>query len=730
FDGIYQMDYNFIKNELGANIDGVDVDIIKLYGNGGGMLPLALSETRIDDLQENAIEVVDANGNDQFDNGDLIRFVAQGANRWLFDETSRTWSYETNVYDEANYYFLKLSGEQGKRINSRSSSSNTTYTSDSFNDYQHFEEDKNNLLSRRNNINTQGTGKRWFGDRFEALREKDYNNAFNFPNIITTEPAQIRLAFAGRSSVRSRFSVTADGQSFTSDDIRSTNVTNSESTYAYLKGLTANFTPTSDQPRINVAYPQVSNASEGYLDFITINARRQLSMTGQQMRFADVNTLDHASTTFQLSNANANIVVWDVSDPFQPVLQENTLSGNILSFGTSTAQLKSFFAFDESGSFPYPTAIGKIAAQNVHGIDQVDMVIIYPEAYASAAMQLAAHRESYSQLSVATVEISQIFNEFSSGRQDPTAIRDFTKMLYDRSDRFRYLLLMGDGSFDYRNIYGENEVDDINHNSLILYETNQSLWNKRTPVHLDSDFYNMKQFLKGQTSLNAIELEALGDEVAGKSLLHLQCHFGQDTLSWARMGAHVTGMDFSEVAIEKAKSLSGQLQLPARFLQCNVYDLPEQLNEKFDIVFTSYGVLCWLHDLKAYAKIVARYLKPGGIFYIAEFHPVLYTFEWEQNKMLYDYFHQSEPIVEQAEATYTDGVAAINHLEYSWIHALSETMQPLLNEGLQLLEFKEFDYSPYNCFPNMKETAPGQYVYQGAGVRLPHVFSLKMQRQA
>jgi len=258
-----------------------------------------------------------------------------------------------------------------------------------------------------------------------------------------------------------------------------------------------------------------------------------------------------------------------------------------------------------------------------------------------------------------------------------------------------------------------------------FYQTNESLWNKRTHVHVESKFYDVENFLAGKSSLNPIELKALGD-VKGKSLLHLQCHFGQDTISWARLGAKATGMDFSEAAIEKAKAMNDKLNLDVRFLQSNVYDLPQHLDEKFDIVFTSYGVLCWLHDLEAYAKIVSQYVKPGGIFYIAEFHPMLYMFEWEKNKLTYDYFYQKDPIIETAENTYTDGETPISHLEYSWIHSISETIQPLLKNGFQLIDFQEFDYSPYNCFPNMTKRKEGEFIYGGGGVKIPHMFSLKL----
>lgn len=260
-----------------------------------------------------------------------------------------------------------------------------------------------------------------------------------------------------------------------------------------------------------------------------------------------------------------------------------------------------------------------------------------------------------------------------------------------------------------------------------FFKENQKLWDKRTPHHLQSDFYDMERFLAGGSSLTPIETEALASEVKDKTMLHLQCHFGQDTLSWARMGARVTGMDFSKEAIATARQLNEQLSLQARFIECNVYDLPDHLDEQFDIVFTSYGAICWLPDLQGWARIVAQYLKRGGLFYVAEFHPVLYMYDWDSKALKYPYFQDHRPNEEIVTGTYTDRDASIENLEYSWNHALSRVLQALLDEGLSLLEFKEFGWSPFNCFPNMQQVSPGRYVFGNWPHPIPHIFSYKMR---
>jgi len=264
----------------------------------------------------------------------------------------------------------------------------------------------------------------------------------------------------------------------------------------------------------------------------------------------------------------------------------------------------------------------------------------------------------------------------------------------------------------------------MDHNYLHI---NRALWDEKTKHHQTSDFYDLDGFIAGKTSLRKIELAALKKVVAGKKVLHLQCHFGQDSLSLARMGAKVTGVDFSTTSIELARSLNEQLGLDARFVVSDVYGLPEVLKEQFDVVFTSYGVLTWLPDLSRWAAVVREMLAPGGTFYMAEFHPALYMYDHEQQKIGYRYFDHTEPYEEVETGTYADPDAPIEQKEYFWSHSIASTIQPLLDQGLQLVKFEEYDYSPYNCFPNMQEVGPEQFVYGDLENRLPHVFVVEMK---
>lgn len=256
---------------------------------------------------------------------------------------------------------------------------------------------------------------------------------------------------------------------------------------------------------------------------------------------------------------------------------------------------------------------------------------------------------------------------------------------------------------------------------------NAALWDAKTRHHVQSDFYDVPGFLAGAQTLKSIELDLLGD-VRGKSVVHLQCHFGQDTLSLARMGALVTGLDFSEVAIGEARVLAAQLDLAARFVQGDVYDAPALLQEQFDIVFTSYGTIGWLPDVGRWARVVADCMKPGGTFVFAEFHPAVWMFDDEFTHIQHSYFNR-EVIIENESGTYADTAADIHLPSVSWNHPLADVLQGLLGAGLRLNAFWEFNYSPYDCFQNTVQTSPGRFQIRGMDGNLPMVYALRALKE-
>ena len=255
------------------------------------------------------------------------------------------------------------------------------------------------------------------------------------------------------------------------------------------------------------------------------------------------------------------------------------------------------------------------------------------------------------------------------------------------------------------------------------FKVNKDTWNKKVGIHAKSDMYCMEAFKKGKTSLMPYELKALGD-VSGKSLLHLQCHFGQDTLSWSRMGAKCVGVDLSDEGIKLAKELNEELNLDAKFICCNVLDTSQNISDKFDVVYTSYGAICWLPDLKPWGKMIAERLKKGGVFFMTEIHPVVWMFDYLEEKPILKYgYNQNEVIYEEYKGTYADQNSNMLSKEYAWNHGLGDVISALTEAGLHIEYLKEHDESPYNVLPELIETETGMFVTKDK--LYPLIFELK-----
>jgi ubiquinone/menaquinone biosynthesis C-methylase UbiE len=252
---------------------------------------------------------------------------------------------------------------------------------------------------------------------------------------------------------------------------------------------------------------------------------------------------------------------------------------------------------------------------------------------------------------------------------------------------------------------------------------NKKLWDNKTEIHYKSDFYDVDSFIQGKDSLNQIELDLLGD-IKGKKILHLQCHFGLDTISLSRLGAQVTGVDFSEKAIQKANQLKDTIGTDTKFIQCDIYTLRDILYDKFDIVFTSYGVIGWLPDIKKWADTVSHFLKPEGSLVFIEFHPVLWMFSYDFRHIEFNYM-DSSPIVEELKGTYTDRNADIKDKSVTWNHGLGNVIDSLLKSGLKLQDIKEYDYSPYDCFENTVKTGDNKFQIKGLENKIPMLYSIK-----
>jgi SAM-dependent methyltransferase len=256
------------------------------------------------------------------------------------------------------------------------------------------------------------------------------------------------------------------------------------------------------------------------------------------------------------------------------------------------------------------------------------------------------------------------------------------------------------------------------------YEVNKARWNELVDIHAKSDEYDLNGFIAGKNSLHQPELDILGD-VRDKSLLHLQCHFGLDTISWARLGAKTTGVDFSDTAIELAREIARKTEVKAEFICSNVYDLPKVLNEQYDIVFTSIGVLCWLQNIDEWGRIVSRYLKPGGTFLLVESHPIMWIFDDESDELRikYCYWHSDEPMSWDTNGTYADESVEIkNRRSYEWQHTVSDVLNSLIRAGLRIDEVREYPYLPWRY---VRKAVNGRKGWSIEGDPLPQMWGVK-----
>jgi len=268
------------------------------------------------------------------------------------------------------------------------------------------------------------------------------------------------------------------------------------------------------------------------------------------------------------------------------------------------------------------------------------------------------------------------------------------------------------------------------------FAANQSLWDAWTAIHSTGSFYDLDGFRAGGSRIRPYEIELIGD-VAGRSLLHLQCHFGIDTLSWARLGARVTGADISPAAIELARSLAIDLGFPdARFVRSNLYDLPEALDGTFDIVYTSRGVLGWLPDIRAWARVVAHFLALGGTFFITEAHPVMNVFENEgvepgELRLTYPYWEHAEPLLFPVTGSYADPDADVrDETEHSWDHGLGEIVTALIEAGLRIETLVEHPFLDWKVDFLVDDGSGKWRLPPDARGELPLMFSLVATKPA
>ena len=450
--GVHQLTFADLA-EMGVNTQGLRKENIRIFGNGGGMLPELNSAARITDLRENAIFVSGAS-HGTFGPGDFLLFYAESPSQWTFNSFSRAFEHQIHLYSNENCYFLTVDQGLGRRITSQPSvAAAANRTATIFQDFAVHHRDLQNLIN---------SGREWYGEVFDVTLSRDF--VFRFDDLVVTQQARLRSSVAARASVVSSFVVTAGSGRLTQsvNQIFPAHVTGA---FANANESSLSFFPNqANQIAVNVTYNQTVSGARGWLNFLEVNISRQLRFRGPQMGFRNFEVVGPGNVTqFVVGNATPNFTVWDVTDRFHVRQQELSVVGSDANFRQETNHLRHFVAFDGS-AFLRPVRRGRVPNQNLHGMRVADLLIVVHKSLEPEAKRLAHFRSQSDGLSVAVVTTEEIFNEFSSGVPDPAAIRNFVKMFYDRAttqaELPRYLLLFGNGTLDNRDIlrFGGNLI--------------------------------------------------------------------------------------------------------------------------------------------------------------------------------------------------------------------------------------------------------------------------------
>ena len=484
--GVYKLTYEEIK-AMGVDMSTVKPNSIRLFGNGGGMLAEANNVFRYDDLAENAIQVVTA-GKDAFVPGDYILFYGTAPNQLIFNKTTRKFEHSLNLYSSFTYYFLNFDGGNGKRIADQEQSTQTpTYTSTSFTEGVFYEKDQLNFIN---------SGKDWVGERMDANSPVFELPEFTFPNITPGKEASIRYRVTARSTAVTSYTVKVNQVPIASPSCGSFGLYS----YATERVETKSFIPVTDKVKVAFQY-NGGGTSIGWLDWVELNVSRDLKFTGGQMPFADPSSATTgAITDFQLQASPANITIWEVTDPVHVKKVVADFQNNVSSFVLPTDTLRQFVAWDNT-SFLSAKFTEKVVNQDLHGIASTDMLIVTYKDFVDQANRLAEHHRTFDGLSVTVATNEQIYNEFSSGAPDVSAIRDFARLLYQRPEsgkKLRYLLLFGDGSFDFKDRVPNNT------NRVLTFQTKESL--NSVYSYASDDFFCLLDTYEGNNAVGLMDI--------------------------------------------------------------------------------------------------------------------------------------------------------------------------------------------------------------------------------
>ncbi len=497
--GVQKLDYNFLKS-LGVDVDNIDPRRIQLLGQPGEALPERMNVPIVDDLLENHI-VVSGEQDGSFDANDYILFYGVSSKTWSYNSTASCspFDHEINPYTDESYYFIKIGNNNGLRMNTRASAANPTYSTNSYDALTFHEVDLLNLMEKE--FSLPPSGREWYGESFKVTRTRNFD--FEFKNRIESEPVVIKSDLAVRAFSAGTASMRVNSVSAGAP----VNVvpTNGEIYNDYATRLVfpcVGQVYSGQDLSVEITLNHGSSAAEMWLNYLSVQARCNLNFQGGQLAFRDQRSVGQGVASYQLSGGN-NLTIWDVTDPSQVRIQEYSGAG---SFATDATDLHEFIAFDAS-QYYVPLERGSVANQNLHAMTTPpDAVFVVHSSMRAEADRLAAHRRAHDNIDVDVIEVEEIYNEFSSGSPDVTAIRDFCRMLYERetaTNKFTHICLFGIGSFDYKSI-GEGRADKPSQNLVPLYQTLQSL--HPTSTYTSDDYFALLDPMETMSSFGLFDI--------------------------------------------------------------------------------------------------------------------------------------------------------------------------------------------------------------------------------
>ena len=496
--GIYKVDYDFLTRNGFANTE-LNLSNIQLYGNGGGMLALQNNAQRADDLKENAIEMIDADQSGTFNSGDYFLFYGEGPNKWSYNSSEKRYSHSKNYFSDSTFYFITTSTATGKRITS--TPSNNTLIADriatSFTDYGFHENDDYNFIK---------SGRNWYGNSFDVSLSQNFD--FAFPNLIPGT-AKLKSSVIARTSTKtatsSKFNILYNNGNVLTQTLSNVGTSYTDD-FARSNISSSTFVASGNNINLNYVFTPYNSSSTGWIDYIELNVTRALNFQGGSFAFRDQDTLNAQSTIrYSLVSGYTSAKIWNVTDPTNVFEQQFDKNGTLAEFTSTLAASESseYYMFANYG-FKTPKYSGKILNQDLHSLGATDLIIVTHPDFLQESERLAQFRRDHDNLRVVVATTEQIFNEFSSGAQDVAAIRDFVKMFYDRSngtnDQPRYLLLMGDGSYDPKSRIGGNT------NYIPTFQSDNSI--SLISSYTSDDFFGMLDDNEG--SLSSSDLIDIG----------------------------------------------------------------------------------------------------------------------------------------------------------------------------------------------------------------------------